>query len=648
MQIQHKTVARARAPAHATGRSTARVAAAATLVAALCPLACLAQATEADDLTAQPLEQLMQTEVVSVTSAARSITDAASAISVLSRQDILAHGANTLAQVLDLMRGIHVSYDAHYGYLGARGIGGSQVLAGRVMLFIDGVPAVDNLYDQLYLVQDSVLDVALIERIEYAPGSGSALYGNNAFLGVINVVTRRGRDLDGLQMAVQADSWHERSVRASWGRRLADDAEVLVSTTLRDGGAAPAADFGYNCLYLLCDGRSQQVLLKGRWGSWRSQFMGAQNQTKQVSADSQERALDRNMLLNIGHESAPAEHWRTSSDLTLGRYAYRYRLAATDPYDLFHIVNDGGWWTLDGKALYTGWANQRLALALQVRRDPVLRFTSQQLDPGGGPPLQDRGDGRRQAFGASMEHEMNWSQQWHSTVGLRVDRRTGAPWTWSPRAALAWEPEAAWSVKLSHGRATRFASASERLGDQSRPLEHVTTSELVGEFHVDTLRLLSSLYRFRADPTISPMDIHEGWVGHGLEVEAQWDWHGWNLRASHAWQNTTALGMPQPTDTPNQVSKILLSVPLDGDRWRLALTLRHTEANPTDSDNSMSGQHTIDLTLLAQRLAPGLSGRLGVRNLTGAITPAQQEYLGSWYRRSRNRQFWVEATWSPR
>lgn len=608
-----------------------------------------AHAADSEDLTALPFEQLLQAEVVSASSSARNITDAASAVSVLTRRDIQEHGARTLAEVLDLMRGIHLSYDGRYGYLGARGIGGTRTLAGRVMLFIDGVPAVDNLFDQLYLVHDSLIDVALIERIEYAPGSGSALYGNNAFLGVINVITRRGRDLDGSQFATLADSWGERGVRASWGRRLSDEAELLLSTTLRRGITTPSADTGRACVDFECDGRSEQILLKGRFGRWRAQAMASQIETVESNEDFRWRSLDRSTLLGIGHDGEPAEHWHSSLGLTLGRYAYRARSETPYPADLVLTRDDGGWWVLDGKFVFSGWTDQRIALALQARQDPVMRFVDEFTDPDDGTPQVMRTDVQRRATSASVEHELRWSPQWRSTLGLRADHRTDIPWTWSPRAALVWDPDASWSLKLSHGRASRFASASERVFSYTdiRPVETVATTELVGEYRRDDLRLLSSLYRFRADPTISEVDVQEGLRGRGLELEAQWDWHGWHLRASQAWQHAEAIGLGDTSDSPRQVSKLLLSAPLAGDRWRLALTLRRTGSYQAAYGEATAGQRTADLTLLAQRLAPSLSARLGVRNLTGARTAYQENYLLGEFSRSKNRQFWLEATWSP-
>lgn len=615
---------------------------------ALALTATLVHAAGAEDLTALPFEQLLETEVVGAGGFARQITDAASAVSVLTRREIQEHGARSLAEVLDLMRGLHITYDGRYAFLGARGVGGARALAGRVMLFIDGVPAVDNLFDQLYLAQDALVDVALIERIEYAPGSGSALYGNNAFLGVINVVTRRGRDLDGAQAAALADSWGERRLRASWGRRLGDDTELLLSGSRQRGISEPSADGGRTC-FTGCDGHAQQWLLKGRWGGWRAQLMASEILTWVTEGVDHWRALDRSSLLNIGHDAEPVEHGHLSLALTLGRYAYRWRdVTLPEGQADYAARSDGGWWVLDGKYAYTGWAGQRLALALQLRQDPVLRFVDSYPSPDSGVPEVLRSDQQRRAVGASVEHELRWTPRWRSTVGLRLDRRTGAPLTWSPRAALVWEPATEASLKLSHGRASRFASASEQeFGTEGlRMRESVTTSELVGELRREPLRMLSTLYHFHTGPLIGPANGDERLHGRGIELELQGNWRGWQLRASHAWQRArTVDGAPAP-DAPGRVGKLLVSAPLAGDRWRLALTLRHTGGYADAQAAPLRGQRAADVTLLARQPLRGLDVRGGVRNLDGTRAPLQEDFLGTPYRRHANRQFWLEATWS--
>ena len=60
------------------------------------------------------------------------------------------------------------------------------------MLLIDGYAVQDNLFDQAYIDESALIDLELVERVGYVPGTGSVTYGNNALLGILNVVTSAG------------------------------------------------------------------------------------------------------------------------------------------------------------------------------------------------------------------------------------------------------------------------------------------------------------------------------------------------------------------------------------------------------------------------------------------------------------------------
>jgi iron complex outermembrane receptor protein len=592
----------------------------------------------AQELTDLPLESLLETEVVSAARFARQVTDAASAVSVLTAEDIRIFGLRTLGEVLDQMRGLHVSHSLDYVFLGARGIGGPQSLAGRVLLLVDGIPAVDNLYDQLYLGHDGPIDVALIDRIEYAPGSGSAMYGNNAFLGVINVITKRGRDLDGLQASATLGDWGERGWRLSGGQRLPNGAEWLLSFSMHQNNGVPATETGD----LLDDvvAHDQRLFFKGQFEGFSVQALSAQRRSRMDARPEWiDGYTDRNELVSLGHDGKPAEDWRSSVRLQAGRYAYRY---GDDDTELgrYRIANDGVWWALDTQLGYDGLSDHRIVLGARVRRDPVLRYHLVYYDG-----YVDRQDDYRRSVGLSAEDEVTLSPEWRFTGGLRVDRRSFYPWTWSPRAALVWAPTPEWSLKLSQGRATRFPSASDR-GFGTAPEvneERVTTRELVAEYQRDGLRLLGSLYGYRVEPLIDDGGLGAHRIdGHGLELEAEWQWRGWRLRGSQAWQHARADSEVDLPFSPATVTKLQASAPLDGESLRASLTLRRTGAFNTGY-TAVPARSLLDLTLVSQKAVAGLDLRIGWRNLLRERDVSQDDYFGEPTDR-RTRSAWVELT----
>ena len=93
---------------------------------------------------------------------------------VVTAEQIRALGFRTLADVLRSVRGVVVSSDRTYSYLGVRGFSTPGDYNTRVLLLIDGNRVNDTIYDQAFLGSEFPLDIDLVERVEFIPGQGSA------------------------------------------------------------------------------------------------------------------------------------------------------------------------------------------------------------------------------------------------------------------------------------------------------------------------------------------------------------------------------------------------------------------------------------------------------------------------------------------
>jgi iron complex outermembrane receptor protein len=164
------------------------------LVAALA-LAATAAAQQADDLSELSLEELMNTEVTSVSRKAEPRSAAADAIYVITEEEIERSGVRTLADALRLAPGLQVArIDANKWAVGVRGF--ASRLARSVLVLIDGRSVYNPLFAGTYWeVQDTLLED--IDRIEIIRGPGGTLWGANAFNGVINIVTKSARETQG-------------------------------------------------------------------------------------------------------------------------------------------------------------------------------------------------------------------------------------------------------------------------------------------------------------------------------------------------------------------------------------------------------------------------------------------------------------------
>jgi outer membrane receptor for ferrienterochelin and colicins len=89
-------------------------------------------------------------------------------------------------------------------------------------------------YDQAPIGNDLPLDIELVERIEIIRGPSQSVYGSNAFFAVINVITKHGRALDGMELSGEAGSFNTYKGRLSYGRKFGDGIEALLSGSFQD------------------------------------------------------------------------------------------------------------------------------------------------------------------------------------------------------------------------------------------------------------------------------------------------------------------------------------------------------------------------------------------------------------------------------
>src|SRR2546426_471141 len=196
---------------------------------ALCASAATNSGQKPPDLTELSLEALMEIRVPTVYGASKfeqKTTEAPSSITVVTSDEIKKYGHRTLADVFQSVQGLHVSYDRNYAFLGIRGVNLGDFNS-RILLLIDGHRVNNNLTDGAFIDTAFVLDVDLVDRVEIIRGPGSLLYGNNAFFGVINVITREGKQLDGAEVSGEFASYDTYKGRVTYGKPLTNGVQLL-------------------------------------------------------------------------------------------------------------------------------------------------------------------------------------------------------------------------------------------------------------------------------------------------------------------------------------------------------------------------------------------------------------------------------------
>ena len=237
-----------------------------------------AHAADPADLTTLSLEQLLEVKVVGASKYEQKQSEVAAAVSVITRQEIEAFGWRTIDEALASLPGVYTTYDRQYNYIGTRGFSVLGDFTTRVLVTVNGNRTNDPVYDGGPMGRQLPLDIDLIERIEFIPGPGGAVYGQNAMFGVINIVTRDGNSVDGTEAALR---WQHpqraREARLTWGRRLDNGLDVLLSvSTLRERGEDRFFDFGSAAVSGVAtklDGRKDdELFVRLAHGPWSFDF----------------------------------------------------------------------------------------------------------------------------------------------------------------------------------------------------------------------------------------------------------------------------------------------------------------------------------------------------------------------------------------
>jgi iron complex outermembrane receptor protein len=190
---------------------------------------CIANASEEDDLVAIYGDKA---NISIATGSQQSVRRAPAVATVITAEDIAMMGANDLDQVLETVPGLHVSkigpsWEPTYIFRGIL-LGANNA---QVLMLQNGVP-MTIMFTGSRGVGWGGLPVAQIARIEIIRGPGSALYGADAFSGVINIITKGASDVSGTQLAVGAGSFKTHDLWVQHGGKIGP---VSVAAYLRVG-----------------------------------------------------------------------------------------------------------------------------------------------------------------------------------------------------------------------------------------------------------------------------------------------------------------------------------------------------------------------------------------------------------------------------
>lgn len=574
--------------------------AAAICMGLLMPMATLAARAAPTDV--EDLEALLNQPVYAASKFAQDAADAPAAVTVLTAGDIRSNGWRTLAEILNGVRGVYLRDDRTYTFVGVRGFARPGDFSSRLLVLIDGMRVNDNIYGQAGVGREFPLDVGLIERVEFIPGPGSALYGSNAVLGVVNIITKSATSLRGGSIAVELGSAASRLLSLTQGLEFGDARLVLAAKTeTRPGRDHYFAEFDTAATNFGVAADADLESDRKLYAKWTQGELTATALLSQrhkhiptgafdtVFPSKESQGSDRYGFADLQWQHTLDSASQVFVRATLAQYDYKGSFDYGPPDGLQRIDQRGRWLGLEGRWQYEGWQGQRLVLGLEAQNNFMQRQRSG-FDNSAGTAGADI-DSTSQRGGLFVNDEITVQKGLRVVLGARLDRQLNGQKSATPRLALLWDAAPGLVVKLLDGRAYREPNAFESeyrdntaLANPALRSETLRASELALDWRaLPNLRLAASMYRYKVSDLIEQqVDAASGLLifnnvgavqAQGCELEADYvDASGWRLRGSWSGQRArNQSGGEQIGNSPISLAKLNLSLPLPALQARMGL-----------------------------------------------------------------------------
>ncbi|PWK50733.1 TonB-dependent receptor plug domain-containing protein [Pleionea mediterranea] len=542
-------------------------------------------------------------EFVSIATGSKKLISKAPAVATLIRADeIKAMGYRTLSEALESVPGLHVSHSSqlYSPKIIIRGI--SSTFNPQTLVLVDGVPITSIVRGDRHAVWGD-FPVNSIQRIEVIRGPGSALYGADAFSGIINIITKTADDIDNNQVGVSIGSYN---TREAWylskyidgdfklsltGEFITTDGfDALIDTDIQSSidalELAPPASYapgnaslGYKGIDLRFDVSYLDFDLKV---GFQDRDNVGHGQGSAGALDPVGRFNSEKFLANLTYNLTKTNNW--VSDINLSYYRSNQKvekdLLLFPPGAFFGAFPEGlignpEWFertsVFKSESAYTGFNKNKIALGFGYKVEDLYKVKEQKnfdafLNPLG--ELVDVTDSNevfipesdRSSFFIYVQDEIQIAPDWELTAGIRYDDYSDFGSTTNPRLALVWSTSLKLNTKFLYGRAFRAPAFAETLvvnnpialGNPNLSPETIDTFEVAFDYaQSNALKYHLNIYQFKVEdfinfvpddgaPTATAQNIGQ-LKGHGFESEI-------NYRANDDFRFSLNLSKQTTTD----------------------------------------------------------------------------------------------------
>lgn len=594
------------------------------------------------DLTDLDLTNLMNIPIVAASKFEQKPTEAPSSVTVITAKEIKRYGYRTLGDILASVPGFYVSYDRNYQFLGARGVNLGDFNS-RILLLVNGHRVNNDLDDGAFIDTAFILDLDLIDRVEIIRGPGSVLYGNNAFFGVINVITRQGKQVDGAEVSGSYGSFNEYSGRFTFGTQLTNGFQFMLSGTVYNN------DGQENLFYPQFNTPAQNNgIAHDKDGDGFGSFFGSvsykdfslegafvdrqkDNPTAQYGTtfnDPRLKTDDDRSYVTLKYAHKFENDWDASADVYYDRSDFQIDYPEVPV--LFVERQVGEWVGAEAQVNKKIFDEHILTLGAEYRND--FRQDRRVFEPATDEVFANVHTSRRNYGVFGQGNFTLITNMLHLEAGVRYDQYGHFDPSISPRAALIYNPLEQTTFKFLYGTAFRdpnFLELSDPRFQAIKP-EKIKSYEIVWEQGIGAnLRSSVSGYYNRMDDLI---DFQNGvftnfnaeTLGTEMALEGKWT-DGIQTRLSYTLQHTQNRANDAGlVDSPMHMVKFNVSVPVLRDKIFAGLEVQYTSsrhtlftdlAGDTLSGGDAPGYTVLNFTLFSQNLLKNLDASVSVYNL---------------------------------
>ncbi|MGX5201629.1 TonB-dependent receptor plug domain-containing protein [Aliikangiella sp. IMCC44632] len=506
-------------------------------------------------------------EFVSIaTGSKKTIAKAPAVASVITASEIKAMGARNLAQVLESVPGLHVSRS---GQLMApefwfRGI--TSTFNPQTLMMINGVSTKSSVRGDSHVVWGE-FPIHAIERIEIIRGPGSALYGADAFSGVINIITKTGHSETSHSVGALLGSFNTKNIWANNQINVADwrfssNFELMYSDGfdgIIDADAQTAIDnfaAGFNLPPVSKAPAKVAMQFKAIdwWGSAQNDYfsidfgwmqrkdLGTGNGAAEV-LDPHGKTSGYKKIFKLQQKKYALNEFLNLTT-TLSHYASAQQV--DEDFRLFPegaflgafpngFIGNPEWKEETTKAEmsfnYTGFDKTELMFGAGYERQNLYQVTEEKnfyadfsprpngLEDVSDTPEVFMPEADRESHFVYLQSVSQLYRDWELTAGARFDDYSDFGSTFNPRAALVWSTSSQLTSKLLYGRAFRATAFAElivvnnpiALGNPNLKPETIDTLELAFAYQYSgDLSMDFNIYHYKIEDFITFMPDTNG------------------------------------------------------------------------------------------------------------------------------------------